>query len=95
MSCTIARNDKPPRMPFRLSVKFQSAGAGVTFNTEVLVVPLYTAEIVAEVVAVTADVAIANVAVLAPCATETVAEARWRCSRSTAKPSRHRWVRAR
>jgi hypothetical protein len=73
VSVTVARNDTPPRTVFRLSVNFESEGAaaGVTVNTEVLVVPLYAAEIVAEVVDVTADVAIANVAALAPCATAT------------------------
>ena len=66
-------NDEPPTTVVRSSVNEASEGAaaGVTVNTAVLVVPLYAAEIVAEVVAVTADVAIPNVAALAPCATET------------------------
>src|SRR4030095_6016184 len=75
VSVTVARNDVPPTTVARSSVSVASegAGAGVTVSTALLLLPLYAAEIVADVSVATVDVVIPKFAAVVPGATEPLA----------------------
>ena len=76
LSVTVPIESSPPLTVVGLSVteeRLPAGGAGVTLRVAVRVTPLYAAEMVTELVAVTETVVTVNVAVVAPAGIETLA----------------------